>query len=590
MPHHPMEPTIEGAQSEPSPGDDPLEELRKLLIGPEKQQLVIIRERIENPKLRAQDVGDVLVEAIRSQQKNKATEFDDALIPTVESGLKTSVRKDPHTLANALYPVMGPAIRRSIYESIRSLIESFNEALSQGLSIRGIKWRIEAVRTGRPFAEVVLLHTIVFRVEQIFLIHKKTGLLLQHLAAPSVGMLDPERISGMLSAIQEFVRDSFHASQMESLNTMQVGDLQVWVEQGPEAILAAVVRGHPPQRLHFKLKSRLEQVHQQFGLAFDAFDGEADPFQPASELLADCLESQFDEGRTSRPRAYAAGAITIFVILCMVWVVTAIVQKQRWAEFIDRLNSEPGIVVLSSERAKGRYLVRGLRDPLASDPTRFLQVSGFAQADVQFQWRPYQALDAPIVLKRLQEYLQPPPTVSLSFDSGTLHLKGEAPRAWIEIAQQRGLLIPGVTGLNSKGLISSERGDLNRSRQMVDSSMILFPVGISTITPDQQKELETITRQTKAFITQAEQNGEPFIIELTGRSDRSGSEAENLLLSQERARRIVRELRQRGIAGRYLRWRGLGSTDPLSDESDEVSRQRNRSVTFKPVSVESQAR
>lgn len=40
------------------------------------------------------------------------------------------------------------------------------------------------------------------------LIHRKTGLLIEHVAAPEVTSQDLQLVSGMLSAIQEFVRDS----------------------------------------------------------------------------------------------------------------------------------------------------------------------------------------------------------------------------------------------------------------------------------------------------------------------------------------------------------------------------------------------
>jgi len=73
---------------------------------------------------------------------------------------------------------MGPAIRRAIGEALSRLIQSLDRALDHSLTWRGLGWRLEAARTGRSFAEVVLAHTLVFRVEQVFLIHRRTGLLL----------------------------------------------------------------------------------------------------------------------------------------------------------------------------------------------------------------------------------------------------------------------------------------------------------------------------------------------------------------------------------------------------------------------------
>ena len=87
------------------------------------------------------------------------------------------------------------------------------------------------------------------RVEQVLLIHRPTGLKLEHCFAPTVAYQDPEMVSGMLTAIQDFVRDSFSAPPGETLDSLRVGDLEVWVEQGPHATIAAVIRGHAPASL-----------------------------------------------------------------------------------------------------------------------------------------------------------------------------------------------------------------------------------------------------------------------------------------------------------------------------------------------------
>lgn len=61
--------------------------------------------------------------------------------------------------------------------------------------------------------------------------------------------LDAEMISAMLTAIQEFVRESFGVREGEGLEAVQVGELSVWIEQGPHAILACIVRGSAPPEL-----------------------------------------------------------------------------------------------------------------------------------------------------------------------------------------------------------------------------------------------------------------------------------------------------------------------------------------------------
>ena len=56
-------------------------------------------------------------------------------------------------------------------------------------------------------------------------------------------------VSGMLTAIRDFVQDSFGGKESEGLDAFQVGQFTIWVEQGPLAVLAGVIRGNPPREL-----------------------------------------------------------------------------------------------------------------------------------------------------------------------------------------------------------------------------------------------------------------------------------------------------------------------------------------------------
>ena len=102
---------------------------------------------------------------------------------------------------------MGPAIRKAIAATIQGLIQNFNQILEHSFSIKGLRWRLEALRTRRPFAEVVLLHTLVYQVEQVFLVHRKSGLLIDHVVAKTTVPQNPDLVSGMLTAIKDFVQE-----------------------------------------------------------------------------------------------------------------------------------------------------------------------------------------------------------------------------------------------------------------------------------------------------------------------------------------------------------------------------------------------
>ncbi|MDD5399226.1 MAG: OmpA family protein, partial [Dehalococcoidia bacterium] len=242
---------------------DELNSLRTLILAPEQHEIGELKERLNDPKIRAEELSRVIAEAIvirASTDRKLAT----ALLPTIEEVIRDSVKRDPKFLADSIFPIIGPAIRRSISESLRAMVESMNNTLEHTFSWRGIKWRIESFRTGMPFAEIVLMHTLVYRMEQIFLIHKETGLVLQHVTAESIDSKDADMVSAMLTAIQDFVNDSFAAKEDSSLQNLNMGELTILIEQGPRTVLASVIRGNPPSELRTILKEILENIEFEY--------------------------------------------------------------------------------------------------------------------------------------------------------------------------------------------------------------------------------------------------------------------------------------------------------------------------------------
>ena len=73
------------------------------------------------------------------------------------------------------------------------------------------------------------------------------------------------------------------------------------------------------------------------------------------------------------------------------------------------------------------------------------------------------------------------------------------------------------------------------------------------------------------------------IIAVTGHTDATGPEEENLALSQERARAVEAALRKRGIPARGMRARGLGSSRPIEGLAAEDP--ANRRIEFAVIAT-----
>jgi hypothetical protein len=387
-------------------------QLRDLLLADERAHLARLRQRVEEPQLRTADVSRVLVQAVNLRSAD-GPELAAALTPSVEAALAGSIRRDPQVLADAIFPIIGPAIRKAIAAALQGMTQSMEQALAHSISPTGLKWRLEAARTGRPFAEIVMLHTLQYRVEQVFLIDRQAGLLMQHAAAADVVVQDTDMVSGMLSAIQDFVRDSFGTAQRETLDSLQVGGLTVWIEQGPLAVLAGVIRGSPPQTLRDRFRQTIESIHQSHGAALQGFDGDALALASTQSALQACIEARYgkakdtsadDKAQTEGHRKRAITPFKLGAAALALAVVTFSVlhfkQVSRWDQFVQRLRSEPGLVVTQAVREGGVYQVAGLRDPLALDPQTLLKEAGLEPADVHFVWEPYLSLRPEFVKRR----------------------------------------------------------------------------------------------------------------------------------------------------------------------------------------------
>lgn len=570
----PSPPSDEAASTPDRPAPDQaaaeFDALRDLLLGREKQQLDGLQERIENPVLHARDVSQVLPQAV-ALSAARGPQLGTALAPTVEAALKESVRRDPTPLVSAIFPIIGPAIRKSIAETFSKLVQSLNQTLDHSFSVRGLQWRIEAARTGRSFAEVVLARTLLFRVEQVLLIHRETGLLLLQIRAPHIKGEDAGMVSGMLTAIQDFARDSFHVPAGEALNTLQVGELNVWVETSPFLTLAAVIRGQAPEDFRDTLQRALENIHREQAAAIDAFQGDAAPFELARPHLESCLQAQFTEATKSSSSARLPLVLGVLVLLVAVWAFFSIRESRRWNGYIERLKAEPGIVVVETGKRAGQRFVTGLRDPLASDPDGFLSEFQLNAGKVASRWEPYQALSAPLVLKRAIALLQPPPGVTLHLRDGVLSAEGSAPAAWTETARQRAALLAGVDRFDTTALADATLAEITARQREIEQTVLLFEDGIR-LAPGQDSILEALSAQVKDLRQSATRIGKRVRVSVIGHTDTTGPEQLNLRLNRQRADSVAGLLTARGVPGAVLTAQGADNTAP-----------RSRQVTFRVI-------
>jgi outer membrane protein OmpA-like peptidoglycan-associated protein len=551
--------------------NDEMVQLRSLLLGLESEKVEELYERLEKQKIQPEDISSILPEAVmlRATEDKKLGE---AIVPTIEHAVSVSVQQDLNILSEALFPILGTAIRKAIASALEETIQSLNQTLNHSLSLQSLKWRMEAAQTGKSFAEIVLLRTLLYRVEQIFLIHKHTGLVLQHVVAPLVIIQDPDLVSAMLTAIQDFVKDSFTLKKGDGLQSLQFGELTIWIEEGPQAVVAGIIRGNAPQEFRGIFQDAIGKIHLKFNQELRDYNGDNELFLPSKVYLENCLQAQYKS--SSKKKYNYVGILSgLSAIALSIWGFFYVQQQLRWNAYVHHLNSLPGIVITKAERQNGKYLISGMRDPIVGEINQISQQFQINQGDIRASWEYYLSLEPEILTKRAKNLLKPPNTVSLQTKSdGTLQISGSSSNQWISTTRKNWKFIPGITQLDEQGLVDENIQKLQSYQREIEQLIFFFSEGKSELIPGEFDKLKRLAVNFQKLLQTAKSLQKNVEIKIIGHASSDGTESQNIIISQVRARKISTYLNVYGFNNIKIQTIGLGTKETLNSEDLNLNR------------------
>ncbi len=523
-----------------------LERVKSILLGSEYAELLALKDEFENSEAFTRAIANVIAEALE-ERAARDDRVSDVLAPTIDQAIAGSIDQDPKKLAESLYPIMGPAIRKSISETLQQMLENFNQLLEQSFSPKSLMWRFDAWRTGRSYSELVLLNTLEYEVEQVFLIHKETSLLLQHVYSDLSEMKDPDMVSSMFSAIQDFIQDSFTIGEMDTLDTLRLGELNVVLQDGPQAILAVVVRGNPPEHLRSSMQQLSETLHRTKKAKLQDFSRDPMDFADISEDMRSILEIKQKQEVTERKIPWLALlAITVAAIASGYYYHLENIKQAGRADLLARFDQQPGIVLLESGYRDELLQITALVDPLI-DAQSWLQ----ANSSTAFSLQPYPFLSAEdeVLLIRATGLLKPGPDTALTVTDGELILSGEATAAWLNQVAPLLIAIPGIQRTNTEALnvrnLKLER--LEAITQRVSAYTYNFEKESYDINPEAPQIQRLASALREALTLRQAEKLPPAMIHVVGYTDDSGSAGLNRRVGTSRAERLRAILIEQGL-------------------------------------------
>jgi hypothetical protein len=119
-------------------------------------------------------------------------------------------------------------------------------------------------------------------IEGLNLIYKD-GRLITTLASKESTM-DSEIMSSMLTAINDFVRDSFQAEGF--LGSIDYGDSKIVLEKGHDIILTASVYGEVTRDLRSRMANLVKDIEDEYGSLLEEWSGDTNQFDDVGEMLS----------------------------------------------------------------------------------------------------------------------------------------------------------------------------------------------------------------------------------------------------------------------------------------------------------------
>ncbi|MCW8832826.1 MAG: hypothetical protein OQK09_00225 [Colwellia sp.] len=542
-------------------------------------------------------VSDVLTEALHDRQKKDGS-VDKVLQPLVENSVQHSVTHHSERLVSSLYPLMGSLVRKSVTAFLTDFMEKTNQLIDSSFTIKGIKWRIEAWQAGVSYAQYLASKTFVYRVEHVFLIHRETGLLLNSIDLNKSAKSNADIISSMLTAINDFVGDSFLDNEdglKEQLQTVTTDTFNLLIKPGPTALVVAAVIGNPPQAVSNQLQLTLEDIHRLYHDELDQFNGDNQSFINSDTLLRDCLLSeQKTPESSSRKTLWFAW---LFVFMVVTFVAVQLFQwweKEALSNKLMKLDLQSGVIVNQIQVHNDNNIELDiLRDPDAISVSEWLQQNNLSIEQLALTERRYHSLDFDMLKVRAQRILRQYPDISSVWQGETLILSGSLGL----LKQERlsnALSVVGFTesvNLNTEQIRSPSTSLISPNKSIkqqifkdlvgrISTIQLDFTVASDEITPKMKLTLQHLYQHLYQLNQLADELGISFGLVVIGCSDNSGNKVTNELLSLQRAQNTGNALQKLGFSKEKMFITGLGQI-----EIDNVQN-KARKVMFNVVYVD----
>lgn len=257
-------------------------------------RLAELNKRTGTPEALRSSVAEVIDDVIIEARQKKQEDLSRALAPMMIKTIKAELKNNQAEMVEALYPITGQLVKSYVASAMKELRNKMN----RGLQDHPVMLRFRSLFSRYTAAELALGDSEHLNVEELYLIRRGSGELLQRWPVSAGRANSDAHMTGVLSAINDFSAQAFQ-SDGGHLRSFDLDDFTVFLRASPIYLLAAKCRGTAAPGVDKLIDDEfLEAVSRQHAGASSAgevtgHDG-ADS-GPPQQLLAD-LKSRLESG------------------------------------------------------------------------------------------------------------------------------------------------------------------------------------------------------------------------------------------------------------------------------------------------------
>jgi outer membrane protein OmpA-like peptidoglycan-associated protein len=317
--------------------------------------------------------------ALRDAEVQKHDKMSRAVAPLVVKTIKTELLNSRDELVEALYPVTGRIVKAYVTSAMKDLKDQINKDLENRISSNPLMLLFKGKAAGRSAAEIALADSQRLRVEELYLIRRGSGELVQRWPEPATGngglSNSDIHMSGVITAVNEFAS---HALKDDGqLRGFALDDCHIYLRASPVYLLAAKCRGVPAAGIEAKLDEGFVNVIERNRQFMDSVGGKPPqmPNQNLLEPLATALTSSVNDYEAPAAAAERSG---INPLKLLAWLIAVpVLGYAAWAAWTNyetyRVKSAASDIIAATPEMTGYPVTLDV-----SPRGRFVTLSGLA--------------------------------------------------------------------------------------------------------------------------------------------------------------------------------------------------------------------